>query len=142
MQQHQNKHTPKAVPTNLGDFLRQTREQRGISIRQLAASMHLDFGYLSRLEKGVYTKPSPEVLQRIARALDISYEDLFAFTGYQLPQGLPNFIPYLRAKWNMSDDDMRRLNDYFMVLKECHGIAERKTILDQEALTEQTNDSP
>src|SRR6266496_912364 len=88
MQQHQNKHTPKAVPTNLGDFLRQTREQRGISIRQLAASMHLDFGYLSRLEKGVYTKPSPEVLQRIARALDISYEDLFAFTGYQLPQGL------------------------------------------------------
>jgi transcriptional regulator with XRE-family HTH domain len=98
---------------NLGQFLRQRREQMGLSLRQLSERVGVHFSYLGRLEQGDYEEPKVRVLQRLAYVLEIDPADLAAYTGYTLPETLPNFTPYLRAKYDLSDDALRDLSDYF-----------------------------
>jgi len=80
--------------------------------------------YISRVEAEVFRQPSPEKLQRIAEYLELNYDDLCALAGYQAP-GLPDFLPYLRAKYDMNDEDARRLSEYFELLRTQHGITKR-----------------
>ncbi|SRR6266542_747695 len=125
-QRVKNKQDSTSEPVTLGSYLRQAREQGGVTTRKLAATLHLHASYISRLETGVLLHPSPEVLQRIARVLRVSYEDLFALSGHLLPQDLPSYRPYLRVKYDMSDRDFERLADYFTLLREHHRIVERQ----------------
>src|SRR6266516_251281 len=100
MQQPENKHEP----VNLGQYIRQRRLGQGLSLRKLAEKLELNRTYLTRLEKGKSSHPSPEILQRIAVTLGIAYENLFAIAGYAAPETLPDFVPYLRAKYPQMDD--------------------------------------
>ncbi len=84
-------------------------------------------GYISRLEADDYHQPSPEKLQRIAAILELNYDDLFAIAGYHAPEGLPSFVPYLRAKYQMTDLDARQLDGYFRRYQRQHGIVERES---------------
>jgi transcriptional regulator with XRE-family HTH domain len=43
--------------------------------------------------------PKTSVLEPLARALGVSYEDVFAAAGYSHPEGLPEPALYLRAKF-------------------------------------------
>ena len=125
MKQPENKHeATNAAPASLGDVIRQARERRHISVRRLSAALHMHQSYISRIEAGFFKQPSPEKLQRIAQYLDLDYDDLCALAGYQAP-GLPGFLPYLRAKYVISDEDIRNLSDHFERLREQHGITER-----------------
>jgi transcriptional regulator with XRE-family HTH domain len=124
MKQAENKHeTINAAPASLGEVIRQARERHNISVRRLSAELHMHQSYISRVEAGSF-KPSPEKLQRIAEHLDLDYNDLCALAGYQAP-GLPNFLPYLRAKYDMTDEDARNLSNHFNRLRAQHGITER-----------------
>lgn len=64
----------------LGDFIRQQREQAGKSIRDLAKVASVSNPYLSQIERGI-RRPSAEILQQIARALEISAETLYVRAG-------------------------------------------------------------
>lgn len=99
-------------PATLAEYLRTAREQAGISQRQLASRVGIHNSYLARLESGEWPSPSADVLQRIAEVLEISSADLFAFIGIAPPEGLPEFAPYLRAKYHLSDDEIRRMTIY------------------------------
>ena len=83
--------------------------------------------YVTRLESGAFKQASPEKLQRIAAILELNYEDLFAIAGYPAPETLPSFIPYLRAKYNLTDRDLIRLGEYFTLLRAQHGITVRRS---------------
>jgi transcriptional regulator with XRE-family HTH domain len=111
---------------SLGEVIRHAREKNHISARRLSAELHMHQAYISRVEAGFFKHPSPEKLQRIAEHLDLDYNDLCALAGYQAP-GLPGFLPYLRAKYTMTDDDARILSDHFNQLRNQHGITERTT---------------
>jgi transcriptional regulator with XRE-family HTH domain len=50
--------------------LRRMREGQGRGLRELAREVELDPGQLSRIERGL-EKPSPRVLLRLARALQL-----------------------------------------------------------------------
>lgn len=113
-------------PLNLGAYIRQARERKGLSARRLAGMINMHHGYLSRLEAGDYQRPSPEILERIALALDLSYDDLFAITGQHAPSGLPSFVPYIRAKYEVDDETLLKLNAYFNRLRQEHKIRERQ----------------
>ncbi|MEU5428229.1 helix-turn-helix transcriptional regulator [Streptomyces olivoreticuli] len=114
------------APTeNLGNFIRQAREGLGISLIQMAADLRMHQSYLSRLERGDFKHPSPEVLQRLAIALKVRHEDLFALAGYLAPDLLPSFMPYMRAKYVMSQDAAERINAYFTVFRHQYGLEER-----------------
>jgi transcriptional regulator with XRE-family HTH domain len=109
----------------LGSYVKTQRERLGISQRQLAKRVGLSHTYLWRLEAGDFAQPSPAVLHRIAEALDLDPEDLFALAGHVIPEKLPSFAPYLRAKYHITDEAARELSDYFQYLTKRHRITER-----------------
>ncbi|WP_130798603.1 helix-turn-helix domain-containing protein [Streptomyces otsuchiensis] len=64
----------------LGEFLREQRRQAQLSLRQLADAAGVSNPYLSQIERGL-RKPSAEILQQIAKGLEISAETLYVRAG-------------------------------------------------------------
>jgi transcriptional regulator with XRE-family HTH domain len=65
---------------DLGGYLKEQRESARLSLRQLASAAGVSNPYLSQIERGL-RKPSAEVLQQIAKGLQISAEALFLRAG-------------------------------------------------------------
>jgi len=71
--------TDRRLP-DVGNFIRQQRELAQQSIRDLARLAGVSNPYLSQIER-VLRKPSAEILQQLARALQISAESLYERAG-------------------------------------------------------------
>lgn len=84
--------------STLGTLIKQRRESLGLSQSSLATKAELSHTTLSRLEAGKVLRPSPNVLGRLATALGIGPEDLFAAAGHVMPDQLPDYLPYLQAR--------------------------------------------
>ncbi|MEY4401297.1 MAG: hypothetical protein RL072_1162 [Actinomycetota bacterium] len=70
---------------DIGTFIRQQREIAQQSIRDLAKRAGVSNPYLSQIERGL-RKPSADILQQIARALEISAETLYERAGMLDPK--------------------------------------------------------
>lgn len=64
----------------LGSYIRHQRESAALSLRKLAKIAGVSNPYLSQIERGL-RKPSAEILQAIAKALEISSETLYVKAG-------------------------------------------------------------
>jgi transcriptional regulator with XRE-family HTH domain len=64
----------------LGEFIKVQREVASLSVRRLAEMAGVSNPYLSQIERGL-RKPSAEILQQIAKALQISAETLYVRAG-------------------------------------------------------------
>ena len=64
----------------LGEFIREQRRVGHLSLRKLSELAGISNPYLSQIERGL-RKPSAEILQQIARALQISAETLYIRAG-------------------------------------------------------------
>ena len=71
--------------TELGEFIRSQREVARISVRRLAELADVSNPYLSQIERGL-RKPSADILQQIAKALQISSESLYVRAGILDPE--------------------------------------------------------
>lgn len=69
---------------DVGDFIRSQREVARMSVRRLAEVAGVSNPYLSQIERGL-RKPSAEILQQIAKALQISAESLYERAGFLAP---------------------------------------------------------
>jgi transcriptional regulator with XRE-family HTH domain len=107
---------------SLGDYIRHRRTSRGLSLNEAAQLSGLHFSYWSKLEAGHYKAPSPTHLQAIARALAVDIEDLYGLAGYEIPERLPTFKPYLRAKYELPPEAVAELERYFELLRNYYGI--------------------
>ena len=105
----------------LGRFIRRHREAKGLSNNALAREVDVDNATILRMERGDFQSPSPQILQRIGRALDVAVEDLYALAGYTMPEGLPELAPYLRAKYDLPDKAVKELDSYFKTLQDRYG---------------------
>jgi transcriptional regulator with XRE-family HTH domain len=65
---------------DLGEFIREQRRIGHLSLRKLSEMAGISNPYLSQIERGL-RKPSAEILQQIARALEISSETLYVRAG-------------------------------------------------------------
>jgi transcriptional regulator with XRE-family HTH domain len=65
---------------DLGEFIRDQRRNARLSLRKLSELAGISNPYLSQIERGL-RKPSAEILQAIARALQISSETLYVRAG-------------------------------------------------------------
>ena len=74
----------------LGGYIREQRENAQYSLRQLAQAAGVSNPYLSQIERGL-RKPSAEILQQLAKALEISAETLYVRAG--LLDGMPD-VPH------------------------------------------------
>jgi transcriptional regulator with XRE-family HTH domain len=72
--------TPKVLSHDIGDFIRDLRQNARISLRQLAEQAGVSNPYLSQIERGL-RKPSAEVLQQLAAALRVSTPVMYLRAG-------------------------------------------------------------
>lgn len=66
----------------LGPRLRETRKGSGLSLREIERRTGVNSGYLSQLERGLVSKPSPGALQKVADAYAIPVHVLMRWVGY------------------------------------------------------------
>lgn len=76
---------PGNLGNSLGDYLREQRLTKKLSVRQLSALAGISNPYLSQIERGV-KRPSAEILQQIAKGLSISAESLYVQAGLLDPK--------------------------------------------------------
>lgn len=107
---------------SLGRFIRTRRQALHLSLAQAAVVSELDPSYWNKLENGHYQNPAPQHLRTIARVLSVPAEDLYGLAGYDIPERLPSFQPYLRAKYDLPPDAIADLERYFELLRSYYGI--------------------
>ncbi len=71
---------PLADLAGLGDYLREQRESNRLSLRQLSELVGVSNPYLSQIERGL-KRPSAEILQQLAKGLQVSAESLYVRAG-------------------------------------------------------------
>ena len=65
---------------SLGEYLREQRQAASLSLRQLSELAGVSNPYLSQIERGL-KRPSAEILQQLAKGLEVSAESLYVRAG-------------------------------------------------------------
>ena len=73
---------------DVGELIKSQREVARMSVRRLAELAGVSNPYLSQIERGL-RKPSADILQQIAKALQISAESLYERAGFLPPSDKP-----------------------------------------------------
>ncbi len=73
---------------DFGNELRQMRKSKGLTIGQLSAYTGLNSGFISQVETGKRNTPKIETLDRIAKGLRISHEEILKMAG--IVENIPN----------------------------------------------------
>ncbi len=92
----------------LGSVLKARRSELGFTLRGLAKAIDVAPSTILRLEADE-SKAGPGLLKRLARALKLNAEELEALNTRELPR----FAPYLRAKYDLSDEAIAELEAHF-----------------------------
>jgi transcriptional regulator with XRE-family HTH domain len=123
MKQQESSGHHENTPTTLANLLKSRREAAGLTRKEMADKLEVSRPYLARLETGEYARPSPAVLGRMAKRLDVSPDDLYAITGYIPLTELPSFDAYLRAKHpDWPDSAIAMLDDFHDFLRYKHSL--------------------
>ncbi len=92
---------------DLGEFIREQRRVDRLSLRKLAEMAGVSNPYLSQIERGL-RKPSAEILQQIARALQISAETLYVRAGILDETDLEQDLPAAIRRDTRIDEDQKK----------------------------------
>jgi transcriptional regulator with XRE-family HTH domain len=68
------------LSSTLGEYLREQRQAARLSLRQLSELAGVSNPYLSQIERGL-KRPSAEILQQLAKGLEVSAETLYVKAG-------------------------------------------------------------
>ncbi|MCQ3814678.1 MAG: helix-turn-helix domain-containing protein [Acidimicrobiia bacterium] len=93
---------------DLGVYIREQRRQAELSVRKLAALAQVSDPYLSQIERGL-KRPSADILQQIARALEVSAESLYVRAGILDADRDSNLIATIRAQADLTTDQKQVL---------------------------------
>ena len=108
----------------LGQFLWDLRAVKKITLRQAEEATGVSNAYLSQMETGKITQPSPQVLLKISDAYDASYQKLMELAGHIRPKSegetrsgrLPTF-----ATEDLTDDEETELLKYLGYIRSRKG---------------------
>jgi len=94
---------------DVGEFIREQRSVGQMSLRRLSELAGVSNPYLSQIERGL-RKPSAEILQQIARALEISSETLYVRAGIlDEPDGTLDLIREIRRDPHLNEEQKKTL---------------------------------
>lgn len=94
---------------DLGEFIREQRNIGQLSLRKLSEMAGVSNPYLSQIERGL-RRPSAEILQQIARALEISSETLYVRAGIlDEPDGEVDVIGEIRRDPRITEEQKKAL---------------------------------
>ncbi len=69
----------------LGPRLREVRDRRDRSLADVAGEAEISSAYLQKLEAGGVKQPSPNILYKLAKVLEVDYAELMRLAGYVTP---------------------------------------------------------
>lgn len=95
---------------DVGSFIREQRQTAELSLRRLSELAGVSNPYLSQVERGL-RKPSADILNQIARALEISAETLYVRAGIlDERQDVPATVTQaIKADGELTDEHKRSL---------------------------------
>jgi transcriptional regulator with XRE-family HTH domain len=93
---------------DLGDFIREQRRQGQLSLRKLSELAGISNPYLSQVERGL-RRPSADILQRLAKALEISAETLYIRAGILDESDTEDLASHIRRDRWLTEDQKRTL---------------------------------
>ena len=94
--------------SDLGSFIAEQRKAAQLSLRKLGERAGISNPYLSQVERGL-RRPSAEILQRIAKALEISAETLYVRAGILEEPPDDDLVAHIRRDPHLSEDQKRTL---------------------------------
>lgn len=97
MEEHRQRDGAPSRLDDLGTYIRHQRESARLSLRKLASLAGVSNPYLSQIERGL-RKPSAEILQAIAKALEISSETLYVKAGILEEREATEDVPTVIAR--------------------------------------------
>src|SRR5438067_8008638 len=93
----------------LGEFIRDQRRVGHLSLRKLSEMAGISNPYLIQIERGL-RRPSAEILQQLARALEISSETLYVRAGILDPRdSASDLIAEIRRDSSINEDQKKTL---------------------------------
>jgi HTH-type transcriptional regulator, competence development regulator len=119
------KETPRAsTPQALGEYLANVRAAKLMTLREVeeASGRSVSNAYLSQLETGKISKPSPNVLHSLAAVYGVPYEHLMEKAGYivatsERPTGAKHGRVATFADDNLTVEEEEKLLEYLAFLR-------------------------
>jgi transcriptional regulator with XRE-family HTH domain len=100
-----------------GQALRELRRSKGLSQRNLAEEVGVDFSYISKIENDRLSPPAADTIVKICHALEVSPDSLLALSG-KIPSELretigssPAAMQFVRSAQSMglTEDEWKEL---------------------------------
>jgi len=66
----------------LGEYLREAREKKGMSLREVEKESGVSNAYISLIESGKRTDPHPNILKNLAAVYGLDITDVMRVAGY------------------------------------------------------------
>lgn len=109
----------------LGQQLLKVRQVRKLSLNAVADQADISAAYLQKLERGAVKAPSPPVLHRLARALDLPYPTLMETAGYLVPREevgdrSPNLLAHALMGEELTPEEAAALAEYLAFFRSQH----------------------
>ena len=70
-----------SINMTLAEYIKEQREAKGLSQRELANASKISNSEISRIERGIRKNVSPDHLKLLAQALDVPAEEMLPFAG-------------------------------------------------------------
>ncbi|HOW59084.1 MAG TPA: helix-turn-helix transcriptional regulator [Candidatus Omnitrophota bacterium] len=104
---------------NLGQYLKELRIVKNLSLRDVekATNNSVSNAYLSQLESGKISKPSPHILESLAKVYEVHYEDLMAVAGYMRSSKTKKSGVAFFNQHDLSAEEKKKLLDYLQFLR-------------------------
>jgi transcriptional regulator with XRE-family HTH domain len=124
----------------LGAFIRDQRRMGQLSLRKLADRAGVSNPYLSQIERGL-RRPSAEILQQIAHALEISAETLYVRAGIldERDPDLVDVVSVIREDPALTDDQKQTLTHIYRSFTAANGTADLATPVSTDAPDDATD---
>lgn len=108
----------------LGRYLKEARRTHNLTLRRVEEETGISNAYLSQLENNKISRPSPQILHKLANCYQVPYEHLMELAGYPLPTSHIDeervLLPAFRSKSGFGDltkEEEKKLLEYLQFLR-------------------------
>jgi transcriptional regulator with XRE-family HTH domain len=102
----------------LGKYLKDKREQKRLTLRQVEDETGIKNAYLSQLENGKIENPSPKYLHKLSEIYRVPYAMLLELAGYPTVEKEGNVKRFVSKELNtITSDEEEKLVEYLRFLR-------------------------
>jgi|SRR5690625_2049464 len=108
---------------DFGRHIRELRKSKNLSLREAARRSNMSHPYLSQIETGKNTNPTPNIIKKLSAGLNVPYMQLMEMAGYT-----DYYDTIAESSWSdtLLDNNSR---DLYFLLKDDHSLYYNRSLL-------------